>query len=58
MNSLIFDLMAIVGGALVVAGVYLQYSLPPALMVGGLLLISLALIGAKTNGEMNVPDGE
>lgn len=50
------DAIAIVGGLLIVAGVFLQYGVAVALMCGGFLLILLALKAAKVYEVGNVTD--
>ena len=50
------DVLAIIGGMLIVAGVFLQFGLAVALMTGGALLIILALRAAKVQEESNVTD--
>ena len=54
----LIDLTAILGACAVVAGVFLGYGLPPALICGGVLMIAFALKAAKVYEESHVIDGE
>lgn len=54
--TFLIDFLAVTGGLLVVAGVYLQLGLAIALVVAGFLLIAFALKAAKVIEDSNVPD--
>lgn len=54
----IIDLIAIIGGFFITAGVFLQFGAAEALMCSGFLLILLALKAAKVNGVGNATDSE
>lgn len=56
--SWVIDLIAAIGGCLVVAGVYLQYGLATSLMTAGALLIAFALKAAKVQEDKHVFDSE
>lgn len=56
--KLLIDAIAITGGLCVAAGVYLQFGPGFALITGGALLVALAVVAARVNGETDVSDGE
>ena len=55
--KLAIDLIAIIGGILISAGVFLKFDLACALITGGLMLILLAIRAAKVHGDTNVSNG-
>ena len=56
--SWMIDVIAFLGGLLLVAGVFLQYGLAYSLMIGGLLLIAFALKAARVYEENDVSNTE
>jgi len=54
----IIDLIAIIGGCLLVAGVFLQCGLACSLMVSGVLLMAFALKAANVQEESDVSISE
>ncbi len=54
--SWIIDLIAVVGGCLLVSGAFLQYGLSFSLMLAGFLLIAFATKAAKVQEDANVPN--
>ena len=56
--SWVIDFIALVGGCLLVSGVFLQFGLSASLMAGGLLLMAFALKAAKVQEGTNVSNRE
>lgn len=54
----VLDVLAIVGGAFIVAGVFLEFGLAYSFIVAGLLLVGLALRAAKVQEDANVTNSE
>lgn len=52
------DLVAALGGCLLVGGVFLQFDTACALMVSGVLLIAFALKAARVHEGTDVSDSE
>ena len=53
--NIAIDMLAVIGGILISVGVFLGFGLAIALIVGGALLILLAMRAANVNGDVNGP---
>lgn len=56
MFSRLDDILALIGAALFLAGVYLWFGLPPALMLAGAILVFVAVRLDTAKGVKHVPD--
>jgi hypothetical protein len=54
----LIDAVAMLGGVLASAGVYVEFGAGYSMIVGGVFLVALAANAARINGETHVSDGD